>query len=84
LFTYQNNYVKRSVAKYQKNIKEYQKIFYISLFLRFQQNYFQIHIRQNFRSLSKIVLSMLKHTQTESKPTFLLLLALLPYVLEWD
>jgi len=38
---------------------KYQNFFeHCSLFLRFQQNYFQICIQQNFRFLRKIVLSI--------------------------
>jgi len=48
LLNYQNNYVERSnqLLEYQIFL-QYCKI-YCSLLLRFQQNYFQICIQQNF------------------------------------
>jgi len=43
----------------QNKLLEYKNFLqHCSLFLRFQQNYFQICIQQNFRSLSKVILSM--------------------------
>jgi len=60
LLNYQNNCVECSELLDYQNFLQH-----CSLFLRFQQNYlddptnyFQIYIQQNFRSLSKIVLSV--------------------------
>jgi len=47
---YQNNYIERS-----NWLLEYKNFFqHYSLFLKSQQNYFQIYIQQNFKFLSKI------------------------------
>jgi len=58
---YQNNYVERSKSlEYQKLLQFFAVLLIISnkIILIVQQNYFQICIQQNFRSLSKIVFSV--------------------------
>jgi len=59
---YQNDYVERSnqLLEYQHFFAALYIIFKVSnkIILMIQQNYFLIYIQQNFRSLSKIVLSV--------------------------